>query len=98
MRRRELLTGLLATTTVGTVRAQQPSSKIWRVACLYPATIGDPEREVWGAFVSELRSRGYIEGKNLVLDLRDAKGLLERIPPIMDELHRLAARCRHSNR
>jgi putative ABC transport system substrate-binding protein len=39
-----------------------------------------------GAFVSELRSRGYIKDKNLVLDLQDAKGLLERLPPIMDEL------------
>jgi putative tryptophan/tyrosine transport system substrate-binding protein len=86
MRRRDLLAGLLATATVNTVRAQQPSSKVWRVAALYPATLGDPEREVWGAFVSELRSRGYIEGKNLVLDLRDAKGLPERIPAIMDEL------------
>ena len=86
MRRRELLTGLLASTTLGAVRAQQSSSKIWRVACLYPATLGDPERAVWGAFVSEMRSRGYIEGKNLVLDLRDAKGLMDRIPPIMDDL------------
>jgi len=86
MRRRDLLAGLLASATASAVHAQQSSSKIWRVACLYPATLGDPEREVWGAFVSELRSRGYIEGKNLVLDLRDAKGLLERIPPIMGEL------------
>src|SRR5215471_8493450 len=86
MRRRDLLAGLLASATASAVHAQQSSSKIWRVACLYPATLGDPEREVWGAVVSELRSRGYIEGKNLVLDLRDAKGLLERIPPIMGEL------------
>jgi hypothetical protein len=28
--------------------------------------------------------QGYIEGKNLVLDLRDAKGRLERIPTLMD--------------
>jgi len=85
VRRRDLLAGLLASTTVSVVYAQQ-SSKIWRVAALYPGTIGDPEREVWAAFASELGSRGYIEGKNLVLDLRDAKGLLERIPAIMDEL------------
>ena len=86
MLRRDLLAGLLASATASAVRAQQSSSKIWRVACLYPATLGDPERAVWGAFVSEMRSRGYIEGKNLVLDLRDAKGLMDRIPPIMDDL------------
>jgi putative tryptophan/tyrosine transport system substrate-binding protein len=86
MRRRDLLAGVLATATASAVHAQQPSSKVWRVAALYPGTLGDPERGVWGAFVSELGSRGYIEGKNLILDLRDAKGLPERVPPIMDEL------------
>src|SRR5215468_5400106 len=86
MRRRDLLAGLLATTTASAVRAQQSSSKVWRVAALYPLPLGDPEREVWGAFVSELRSRGYIEGKNVVLDLRSADGLAERVAPVIDEL------------
>jgi putative tryptophan/tyrosine transport system substrate-binding protein len=85
MRRRDLLAGVLATATASAVHAQQPFSKVWRVAALYPGTLGDPERGVWAAFVSELGSRGYIEGKNLILDLRDAK-LPERVPPIMDEL------------
>jgi putative ABC transport system substrate-binding protein len=38
------------------------------------------------AFLCELGSRGYIEGKNLVLDLREANGLLERIPALMGQL------------
>ena len=80
MRRRDLLAGLLAATTVGTVRAQQPSSKVWRVAFFYPGTMGDPEREVVGVFRSELGKLGYIEGKNLVFDLWEANGRLERIP------------------
>jgi putative tryptophan/tyrosine transport system substrate-binding protein len=86
MRRRDLLAGLLATTTASTVCAQQSSSKVWRVALFYPGTIGDAEREVLGAFYSELGSRGYIEGKNLILDVREAHGRFERIPPLMDEL------------
>jgi putative ABC transport system substrate-binding protein len=48
--------------------------------------MGDPEREVLGAFYNELGSRGYIEGKNLILDVREANGRLERIPALMDEL------------
>ena len=68
------------------VRAQQSPSKVWRVALFYPGTIGDAEREVIGAFVSELGSRGYIEGKNLVFDVREAHGRLERIPAFMNEL------------
>jgi putative tryptophan/tyrosine transport system substrate-binding protein len=86
MRRRDLLAGLLATTTTSAVRAQQSSSKVWRVALLYPGTIGGPEREVLGAFLSELGSRRYIEGKNLILDVREANGRLERIPTLMDEI------------
>jgi putative tryptophan/tyrosine transport system substrate-binding protein len=39
-----------------------------------------------GTFYSELGSRGYIEGKNLILDVREANGRLERIPALMDEL------------
>jgi hypothetical protein len=74
MRRRDLLAGLLATTTASTVCAQQSSSKVWRVALFYPGTIGDAEREVLGAFYSELGSRGYIEGKNLILDVRELTG------------------------
>ena len=48
--------------------------------------MGDPEREVVGVFRSELGKLGYIEGKNLVFDLREANGRLERIPALMDEL------------
>ena len=63
MRRRDLLAGLLAATTVGTVRAQQPSSKVWRVAFFYPGTMGDPEREVVGVFRSELRTQRRVRGR-----------------------------------
>ncbi len=68
------------------VRAQQSSSKILRVAFLYPGTIGDAERPVWEAFLSELGSRGYIEGKNFVLHRREANGRIERVPALIDEL------------
>jgi len=86
MRRRDLLAGLLATTTVSAVRAQQSSSKVWRVALCYPGTIGGPEREVVEVFRSELGRLGYVEGKNLVFDLWEANGRLERIPALMDKL------------
>jgi putative ABC transport system substrate-binding protein len=68
------------------VRAEQSSSKVWRVGFLYPGTIGDTERPVWQAFLNELQSLGYIEGKNIIIDTREAKGRYERIPALMDEL------------
>jgi putative tryptophan/tyrosine transport system substrate-binding protein len=87
MRRRDIflfLTG--AATWPAQVRAQQPSGKVWRVAFLYPGTIGDAERPVWEAFLNELESLGHVEGKNFVLHRREANGRIERVPALMDEL------------
>jgi putative ABC transport system substrate-binding protein len=87
MRRREIflfLTG--AVIWPAQVHAQQSSSKAWRVAFLYPGAIGDAEREIWEAFLNELGSLGYIEGKNFVLHRREANGRIERIPALTDEL------------
>jgi putative tryptophan/tyrosine transport system substrate-binding protein len=87
MRRRDILVFLIGSVIWSAqVRAQQSSSKISRVAFLYPGTIGDAERPVWEAFLSELGSRGYIEGKNFVLHRREASGRIERVPALIDEL------------
>jgi putative ABC transport system substrate-binding protein len=87
MRRRDILLFLIGSVIWSAqVRAQQSSSKILRVAFLYPGAIGDAERPVWEAFLSELGSRGYIEGKNFVLHRREANGRIERVPALIDEL------------
>jgi putative ABC transport system substrate-binding protein len=87
MRRRDILLFLTGSVIWSAqVRAQQSSSKILRVAFLYPGTIGDAERPVWETFLSELGSRGYIEGKNFVLHRREANGRIERVPALIDEL------------
>ncbi len=87
MRRRDILLFLTGSVIWSAqVWAQQSSSKILRVAFLYPGTIGDAERPVWEAFLSELGSRGYIEGKNFVLHRREANGRIERVPALIDEL------------
>jgi putative ABC transport system substrate-binding protein len=61
------------------VEAQQ-ASKIHRVGVLVP-TGWEPE-----AFRQTLRQLGYIEGSNLVLDIRMAEGKLDRLPGIALEL------------
>jgi putative tryptophan/tyrosine transport system substrate-binding protein len=87
MNRRDILLSLIGSVIWSAqVRAQQSSSNILRVAFLYPGTIGDAERPVWEAFLSELGSRGYIEGKNFVLHKREANGRIERVPALIDEL------------
>lgn len=66
--------------------AQQSSGKIWRVAYLYPENLDNPaDRNVFDAFRGELRRLGYIEGKNLVIDVRLAQGKMDRFPSLVSE-------------
>lgn len=67
--------------------AQQTSRKVWRVAYLYPSSLANPaDRTVFDVFRDEMRSLGYIEGKNLIIDDRSAEGRLERLPSFLTEL------------
>lgn len=67
--------------------AQQSAGKVWRVAYLYPGALNNPpDRAVFDAFRTELRELGYIEGKNLAIDNRDAEGKAERLPSLVSEL------------
>ena len=65
----------------GHLRAQ-PARKVVRVGVLGPDT-SDGEGLVWDAFVDELAQRGYVRGRNLILDLR--LGLGDR-PEQLDKL------------
>jgi putative ABC transport system substrate-binding protein len=49
----------------------------------------EPVHPIFRAFVHELRSLGYVEGRNLVLERRTAEGRLERYVGIFTELARL---------
>lgn len=61
MRRRELLAGWLATTTVSALRAAEPN-KVYRLAfCFFRPQTGTPLSD-------RLRQLGYAEGKNLIVD------------------------------
>ena len=89
MRRREFMTLLGGATAIWPLPAlaQQSSGKVWRVAWLSPVfadTLVD--REIIDAFRSEMRSLGYVEGKNLVVDSRFGEGHIERLPSLMGEL------------
>ena len=63
--------------------------KVWRVGFLalrHVATLGSDE--VYGALLQGMREFGYIEGKNLVIELRSADGNIERLPSRASELVR----------
>jgi ABC-type uncharacterized transport system substrate-binding protein len=60
----------------------QQSEKVWRIGYL----AGSPRVPQIDAFVQGLRELGYVEGHNLVLDIKLAHGRLERLPDLAAEL------------
>lgn len=66
------------------VQAQAPA-KVARIGYLTPT----PNAERLAAFREGMAARGYTEGKNLVLEVRDAQGRFERLPALAQELVRL---------
>jgi putative tryptophan/tyrosine transport system substrate-binding protein len=68
--------------------AQQPA-KIPRIG--YVSGAGDPSNPgpAVEAFRQGLRDRGYIEGKNIVLEYRYAEGRQDRVPSLVSELVQL---------
>ena len=67
--------------------AQQPA-KIPRVGKLIGASLSADSART-EAFRQGLRELGYVEGKNIVLELRSAEGKLDRLPALAAELVRL---------
>ena len=66
------------------VQAQAPA-KVARIGYLTPT----PNAERLASFREGMAARGYTEGKNLVLEVRDAQGRFERLPALAQELVRL---------
>jgi len=62
--------------------AQQPA-KVWRVGVLATAN-----PRVYDDTVDELRRLGYVNGRNLAVELRNAEGKPERLPALAAELAR----------
>ncbi|MCP3459617.1 ABC transporter substrate-binding protein [Bradyrhizobium sp. CCGUVB23] len=72
MRRRDLLAGLLATTTASALRAAEPN-KVYRLAIV--STVADlSESGLYKPLFVELRRLGYVEGENLVVLRFSAEG------------------------
>ena len=64
----------------------QAQSKIPRVGIIF---IGGRDQPHLEAFKQGLRERGYVEGKNIVLEYRYAEGKFDRVPALVDELVRM---------
>src|ERR1700730_12828910 len=64
----------------------QQAGKTYRVGILATYPVGPIFRD---PFVAALRELGYVEGQNLVLEIRSANNIPERLPELVTELVRL---------
>ena len=62
----------------------QQAAKIPRIGYLATSLAGSPH--VTEAFLQGLRDLGYVEGRNVVIEYRDAEGKFERLPALAAEL------------
>jgi putative ABC transport system substrate-binding protein len=71
----------------GAAETQPQTGKVWRIgvlSSLYPPDADPPQ-----AFQQRLRTLGYVEGQNLVIEWRYAQGRDDRLPGLAAELVRL---------
>ena len=86
MERRTFLAGTGAVLLAAPLPAgAQPAAKIARIGLLRTGAPPDPALD---SFKEGLRELGYVEGENVVLDVRFAAGRLDRLPSLAAELVR----------
>jgi putative tryptophan/tyrosine transport system substrate-binding protein len=95
MKRRQfiaLLGGAAAAAWPLAARAQQ-SRKVWRLGVLQG---GAPPEPLFDATIDGLRDLGYVEGRNIVFEVRWAEGKPDRFPDLAAELVALKVDAIHS--
>ena len=65
--------------------AQAPAAKIWRIGFLTHTTMPNATTRL-AALRSGLRDFGYVEGKNLIIDIRASGAVRESLPALAAEL------------
>jgi putative ABC transport system substrate-binding protein len=93
--RRRFLSALTGSLLTAPLAADaQEAGKVYRVGYIGPtpvATLISDPAQYFNSFRREMRLRGYVEGQNLVLELRSVEGRLERISEVLSELVHLNA-------
>jgi len=86
--RRAFVLAAAAVAIEARVVAAQQVDKVARIGYLSVSSV-EADRSFVGAFRGALGERGYVEGKNLVIEQRHAAGHAERLPALVAELARL---------
>jgi len=83
MDRRDTVLALLALGAAPLAAEAQQAAKVARIGYLSTNLAANPPHEAFG---QGLRDLGYVEGRNVVIEYRDAEGKLERLPALAAEL------------
>src|SRR5215813_5950510 len=86
MRRRSFLAGLVTIAAAPLAAQAQPAGKVYRIGFL---RAGPPPKAFVEAFQQGLRARGYIDGRNVVIEYRSTDGSFDELPRLAAELVRL---------
>ena len=84
MNRRETVIALVALDAVSLAVQAQRATGVPRIGYLASNLAGSPS--MTEGFRQGLRDLGYVEGRNVVIEIRDADGKLERLPDLAAEL------------
>jgi putative tryptophan/tyrosine transport system substrate-binding protein len=89
MRRREFIAGLLFAATVQRAGAQQ-RARVRRIAFVHPSNpVAEVRAGPSGAFFEELGRLGYVEGRNLTVELFSGEGKKEHFDDLARDVVRL---------
>jgi putative ABC transport system substrate-binding protein len=64
----------------------QPAGKVWRIGFLGNSPPTTQVESLWDAFRQALQERGYVEGRNLVIERRFIEGDPQKTPGFAAEL------------
>ena len=84
MNRRDTALALLALGAASLAAEAQQAAQVVRIGYLSPSLASSPRLR--DAFLQGLRDLGYVEGRNFLIDYRDAQGKPERLPALAAEL------------
>lgn len=84
LQRRDFLVAVGAILAAPLAADAQPMARIARVG--YLATNPATSPHLRDAFFKGMRDHGYVEGRNVVIEVRDAEGKPERFPALVAEL------------
>ncbi|PWU22043.1 MAG: hypothetical protein C5B48_10690 [Candidatus Rokuibacteriota bacterium] len=92
-RRRFLLTSLAGALAAPLGAEPQPMVQVYRVGLVgitpVAGIVSDPTHHFNSGFRREMRDRGWVEKRDLILELRSVEGKMERASEVIDELVRL---------